>query len=207
MRSALPGPQDAVIATRLAELVRLWKWAVSGLLILAAAGWWAGRGNTHLRLLGASFVCVFLGYFAIGFTQGHGWGARYLHPAWGALPVLGAAALVLATGKEMRDRVGTYVASLSFLSLVFATALRAAQIHGYFEMHLAHRPPAVPGAHQIVLVAFNRPGYTADLVQNDPFLRNGVWYMFSYGRASNRAFIASHFLGARLVSEDRRGEV
>jgi hypothetical protein len=45
------------------------------------------------------------------------------------------------------------------------------------------------------------------LIQNDPFLRNDVWYMFSYGRAADRSVIASRFPGARLISEDRRGEV
>lgn len=207
MRTALPGPRDTVLSTRSAELVRLWNWAVPGLPILAAAGWWIGRRDARTWLLGLSFLCTFLGYLAIGFTQGHGWGARYLHPAWGTLPVLGAAALVLASDKEVRDRLGIYVASLALLSLVFATLLRATQIHGYLDMHLANRPPAVPGARQIVFVALDRPNYTADLVQNDPFLRDQVWYMFSYGRAADREFVASRFPGARLISEDRRGQV
>jgi len=47
--------------------------------------------------------------------------------------------------------------------------------------------------------------YTADLVQNDPFLRNDVWYMFSYGRAADHSFIASRFPGARLMHRSSRG--
>lgn len=207
MRTALPGPRDAVLATRCAELVRLWNWAVPGLPVLAAAGWWMARRDARVLLLGLSFACTFLGYLAIGFTQGHGWGARYLHSAWGTLPVLGAMALVLVKHKEARDRLGIYVATVALLSLVFATLLRATQIHSYLDMHLANRPPVVPGARQVILVTFDRPNYTADLIQNDPFLRNDVWYMFSYGRASDRSFIASRFPGARLASEDRRGEV
>lgn len=207
MRTALPGPHDEIFWTRIAELVRLWNWAVPGLPVLAAAGWWVGRRDARMRLLGLSFACTFLGYLAIGFNQGHGWGARYLHPAWGTLPILGAAALVLAPGKEARERLGIYVAWLAMLSLVFATLLRATQIYGYLEMHLANRPPIVQGARQIVFVAFDRPSYTADLVQNDPFLRNEVWYMFSYGRTADRSLVMSRFPGARLASEDRRGEV
>src|SRR5262249_27708550 len=129
MRGALPGPNDAVLATRIAEFVRLWNWAVPGLPVLAAAGWWIARRNVGVRLLGLSFLSTFLGYMAIGYTQGNGWGARYLHPAWGALPILAAVALVLFAGKEARERLGIYVASLSLLSLVFATLLRATQIH------------------------------------------------------------------------------
>ncbi|HZF20415.1 MAG TPA: hypothetical protein VE008_11990 [Burkholderiales bacterium] len=205
MRSALPGPGDMVLSTRIAELVRLWNWAVPGLPVLAAAGWWMGRRDPRTRLLGLSFACTFLGYMGIGFTQGHGWGARYVHPAWGTLPVLGATALVLAQDKE--SRLKGYVASLTLLSMVFATLLRSTQIYGYLDMHLANRPAATPGARQIVFVTFDRPNYTADLVQNDPLLRDDVWYMFSYGRARDRSFIALRFPGARLISEDRRGEI
>jgi len=207
MRTALAVPGDSVLSTRIAELVRLWNWAVPGLLALAAAGWWIGRRDARVRLLGLSFICTFLGYLAIGFTQGNGWGARYLHPAWGALPVLGAAALVSGGDGASRERLSTYAASLALLSLVFATLLRATQIHGYLEMHLANRPEAVAGARQIVFVTFDPVKYTADFVQNDPFLRNKIWYLLSYGRASDRALIASRFPGARLVGEDRRGEV
>jgi hypothetical protein len=205
MRNALPGPRDTVLWTRFAEFVRLWNWAVPGLPVLAAAGWWLGRRDARMRLLGLSFVCTFLGYLAIGYTQGNGWGARYLHPAWGTLPVLGAAALVLLGSNGVRVKV--YVATLALLSLVFATLLRATQIHAYLDMHLANRPPTVPGARQIVFVAHDHPNYTADLVQNDPFLRNDVWYMFSLSREKDHSLVASRFPGAQLISEDRRGEV
>ena len=207
MRTALPGPNDLVLETRIAEFVRLWNWAVPGLPALAAAGWWLGRRNTGIRLLGLSFACMFLGYLGIGFTQGNGWGARYLHPAWGALPVLAAAALVLIEDNDARTRLRVFVLRLALLSLVFATSLRAIQIYGYMDMHLAHAPPSVPGERQIVFVAFDRVNYTADLVQNDPFLRNDAWYMFSYGRAADHAFIASHFPEARLVHQSKHGEV
>ena len=207
MRTALPGPGDFVLDTRIAEFVRLWSWAVPGLPVLAAAGWWLGRRNTGMRLLGLSFVCTLLGYMGIGFTQGNGWGARYLHPAWGVLPVLAAAALVLAEDKQARDRLGIYLARLTLLSLVFATLLRAAQINAYVDMHLANAPPSVPGKRQIVFVVFDRSNYTADLVQNDPFLRNDAWYMLSYGRAADHALIASRFRGAQLVYQSAHGEV
>lgn len=207
MRTALPGPADEVLETRIAEMVRLWNWAVPGLPALAVAGWWLGRRNAGVRLLGLSFACTFLGYMGIGFTQGNGWGARYLHPAWGVLPVLAAAALVLTVENDARMRLRIFVLRLALLSLVFATLLRAAQIHGYLEMHLAQAPPSVPGERQIVFVPFDRVNYTADLVQNDPFLRNDVWYMFSYGRAADHAFMAARFPEARLVHQSSRGEV
>lgn len=207
MRSALAGPGDNVLATRGAELARLWNWAVPGLPLLAAAGWWLARRDLRVRLVGLSLASTALGYLLIGFNQGHGWGARYLHPAWGMLPILAAVALARIRPGAPCERLPPYIASLAILSLVFATALRAAQIHDEMEKHLAHRPPAAPGVRQIVFVAFDRPNYTADLVQNDPLLRDKVWYMMSYGRDNDAQFMRAKFPGARLQSRDARGEV
>lgn len=207
MRTALSVPDGSVLSSRLAELVRLWSWAVPGLLLLAAPGWWLGRRDPRTLLLGASMVATFLGYFVIGFNQGHGWGARYLHPAWGSLPILGAAALVRLGENDTRERLAGYVACVALLSMMFATLLRAVQIHDYMDMHLANRPPTAPGARQIVFVALDWPNYTADLVQNDPFLRNKTWLLIGFGRTRDQELIRSRFPGARLVSDDRRGQV
>jgi hypothetical protein len=207
LRTALAGPGDEVVAKRLAELVRLWSWAVPGLPLLAAAGWWAARRERPVLLLGLSLLCTMLGYLLIAFAQGFGWGARYLHPAWGALPVLAAVALARWRPGEARERLHGYVAALAVLSLVLATLLRASQIHDYLEEHLANRPPSSPGARQIVFVAMDYRRYTPDLVQNDPFLRDPVWYLASLGSARDHALLNARFPGARLVSEDHRGQV
>jgi hypothetical protein len=205
MRTALGVPFD-VLEMRLAEAVRLWHWAVPGLPLLAAAGWWLGRHDRRVRLLGLSLLCTAAGYLFIGYSQGHGWGARYLHPAWGVLPVLGAAGLVWARGAP-GEALRRYVASLALLSLVLATALRAAQIHDYVAGHLANRPPTSAQGRQIVLIKVDAEKYTQDLVQNDPFLRDEVWMMMSYGRTFDRELMRLRFPDARLVHEDGRGQV
>jgi hypothetical protein len=207
LRSALELPGGRILSARFAEFVRLWNWAVPGLALLAGAGWWLTRRDHRSRLLGLSFVSTVLGYFFVAFEQGHGWGARYLHPAWSVLPVMAAIALVRFRDGGRCQRMGGYVASLAVLSLVFATSLRALQIHDYMDNHLANRPPALPGQRQIVFVAHDWPTYTADLVQNDPFLRNDVWYMMNFGAQSTTEFMGAKFPGARLVHRDRRGEV
>lgn len=207
LRTALPHPGEEVLGMRMADLSRLWNWAVPGLALLAAAGWWLGRRDARVALLGLSMLCTMGGYLFIGFTAGHGWGARYLHPAWGVLPILAALALTRVREPRRPDSLPAYVASLAVLSLVIATALRAWQIDGYMKMALAQRPPAVPGERQIVVVTYDRKNYTADLVQNDPFLRDPVWYMLSYGRALDVDFMRSYFPRARLAHEDPRGQV
>ena len=201
---ALPGSE--VLSWRLAELVRLWNWAVPGLLVFAAGGWWLSRGDFRPWLLGLSFITTVAGYLLVTYPQGHGWGARYLHSAWGVLPVL--AALLLVRLSDIRwGPAKTYIAILAVLSLLFANGLRAAQIRGYIDAHLAKRPPLVPGARQVVFVRAGPRDYNADLVQNDPFLRGEVTIMLSYGRERDAQLMHGRFPGARLVHDDERGQV
>jgi hypothetical protein len=207
VRSAIAGPGDDPLGARLAEAVRLWNWAVPGLPVLAAAGWWVARRNAPAVLLGLSVLATLAGYSFVGFTQGHGWGARYLHPPWGALPVLAAIALVRLRPGDACEPLRGYVARLAVLSLVFATALRAVQIHGEIAMHLENRPPAPAGVRQIVFVTHDWSGYTGTLVQNDFLLRDPVWYLLSAGRERNAELMRTRFPGARRVHADRRGEV
>ncbi|MGA8049373.1 MAG: hypothetical protein WCA09_04250, partial [Burkholderiales bacterium] len=96
LRSAIDLPSLFILTERTADLTRLWNWAVPGLPLLAAAGWWLGRRDRGVRLLGLSMLVTLAGYMFVWFTQGNGWGARYFYPAWGTLPVLAAAALVRA---------------------------------------------------------------------------------------------------------------
>jgi hypothetical protein len=208
LRSALAGPGEFVLAARAAEMARMWLWAVPGLPLLAAAGWWMARHDAPARLLGLSLACTLAGYVFVGWDQGHGWGARYLHPAWGALPVLAALALVRIDRGGACSRFPGYVAWLAVLSLVLATALRAVQIHGFLEDHLAERPPARAGARQVVFIAVDRTRlHAGDLIQNDPFLRAQTWYLISHGAKGNEEFMRRRFPGAQLDFRDRRGEV
>jgi hypothetical protein len=207
LRTAVDLPGEFILSARVAEMARLWTWTVPGLPLLAAAGWWLRRRHPELRLLGLSLVATLAGYLFIGYTQGHGWGARYVHSAFGALPVLAAVALVsLRPGHACASARG-YVASLAVLSLVFATALRAAQIHDYVEMHLSNRPPFAPEARQIVFIRKDWETYSPDLVQNDPFLRSPVWFMLSRDPQSDANFVREKFPHAHRQGGDRRGEV
>ncbi len=201
-------PEEYAIGGRIGEQVRLWSWAVPALPVLAAAGWWLGRRNTYLNLLALSFVVTILGYFLVKFDQGYGWGARYPHPAWGALPILGAAAIVLwpphaKGGAALRG----WVASAATLSLVLATALRWWQIHDYIAEHLSRRPPYVEGVRQFVFIEYDRKHYTQDLVQNDPFLRRPVIFLLSQERR-NDVFMMQHlYPEAHQVYDGRHGHV
>lgn len=200
------GASDAALINRLLEQARLWSWAVPGLVILALAGWWLARDVREARLLGYSLVTTVLGYLPVVFDQGSGWGARYVHPAWGAIPVLAALALV-RIGHSDGERLAAFTARAGVYSLVFANALRLLQIHLFMEDQLSLRPPFEKGVRQIVFIVPNPGEYAQDFLQNDPFLRDPVIFMMSRGRAADATLITQRYPGARLTYDGSNGQV
>jgi hypothetical protein len=196
-------PDGATLAKRAAELVKLWLWTVPGLPALMVVGWWLAMRQVPLRLLGLSFAATLMGYLIVWFDQGYGWGVRYLHPAFAALPILGAAAI----GALQSEALRRYAAAAALLSLVVATPFRGAQIESFMSEQLARRPPFEKGARQIVFVTLNYEYYTQDFVQNDPFLRAPVIFMLSRGRAADEKLLRERFPGARLAHEAPYGQV
>jgi len=202
---AMPGSE--AIGKRMAEQVRLWSWAVPGLPLLALAGWWLRRNIAEVNLFGLSLLSTLLGYLFVSFDQGYGWGARYVHSAWSALPILASAAMVwIHPGAA--DRLRSYVARVAVLSLVFATVLRFLQIHLFIDDQLSLRPPFEKGVRQIVFIAPNWEHYAQDFVQNDPFLRDPVIFMMSRGaKRDYEDVIKRRFPGARLTYDGLNGQV
>lgn len=208
LRAAFSIYDEGTMLRRLSEQVRLWSWAVPGLPLLALAGWWLQRGVTGLRLLGWSFLATLLGYLFVSFDQGYGWGARYLHPAWCALPILASSAMVSARADAAGERLASYVARMALLSLVFATALRFFQIDLFVDEQLSLRPPYENGVRQLVFITPDFEYYLQDFVQNDPFLREPVIFMTSHGlRRDYTDVIQRRFPGARLTYVGANGSV
>ena len=80
-------PDAEIFAARIGGLAKLWLWAAPLLLVFA----WIGvrrSSSVPLRLCAASVALTLVGYLTIPFDQGHGWGYRYAHAAWGPLPAL-----------------------------------------------------------------------------------------------------------------------
>jgi len=196
-------PDIATLLKRVAELVKLWLWTVPALPALMIIGWWLARREVGLRLLGLSLAATLAGYLFVWFDQGYGWGVRYLHPAFAALPILGAVAITRMENEALRR----YVAATALLSLVLATPLRWAQIEAFMSDHLSRRPPFEKNVRQIVLVKLDVDYYTQDFVQNDPFLRAPVVFMLSRGREADEKLLRDRFPGARLAREAPYGQV
>lgn len=184
----LQWPHELTIYARLGGLVKLWLWASPLLLLLA---WWGGRESKSLplRLLGASALVTFFAYFLIRFDQGHGWGYRYFHSAWGVLPILGAAgAIKLVTIPGEGVRWARALVVMALVSLFAANGLRFFQMGSFMAEHLAQFPPRTEAESQLVM--HNDRGYYAyDLIQNDPWLRGNLVVLLVHSEREEQALL------------------
>lgn len=194
-------PDEQIVYARLGGLAKLWLWASPLLLLLA---WFGGRGEDKIgmRLLGASALLTFFAYFTIPFDQGHGWGYRYFHPAWGALPVLAALGAVKLTAVD-GSRASQHLLVLTLTSLLAANGLRLTQMAEFMANHLAQFPPRVEAERRTVL--HNGRGYYArDLIQNDPWLRGSEVVLLAEP-AQEREVARRHDSEQRLAARNRFG--
>ncbi len=200
-------PDTLWLTNRLMSYGKLILWTAPGLPFLAGIGFWrAGRQQVFLRLAGWSALATLGGYFFILISQGHGWGFRYFHQVWWALPLLGTAALLRLQREQPRWTSLVGVALLA--GLLANNALRAYQIEGFLGAHLAQRPAladpriAADKARSICFLDIKTGFYRQDLVQNDPFLREPLMTMASFGREADRALVQELAPEATLVFDD-----
>ena len=190
-RYAFTAPSLELLLGRTMSLAELASWAVPLLLPLAVLGAVRCRENVGARLLALSALATLLGYAFVPYDQGHGWGYRYFHGAWGALPLLAAGALERAQASGSLRRL---VLGAALCSLVLCTPLRFVQVRTFIDAHLAQLP-SVPGGRgqRVIFVDPGRGSYSIDLVQNDPFLESDRWVLISHGEAADRQFMQAFF--------------
>ena len=206
-------PDTTMVQTRMISTSKLWLWAVPGLMLLAAAGFWRGRSDVRYRLLLASGAMTFVGYLFVRLTQGHGWGYRYFHSAWFVLPVLAAAGSVRLnsgsghTDGETGTAVGRYVQGAAVAALLILAPYWFWQVHGFVSRHLAQLPEAESGVARVIIVNPSLGYYAQDLGLNDPFLRDPVIRLISRGPKNDEEMMAKKFPQLTLIASDYRGTV
>ncbi len=214
-------PTRAVWLARTIGIAKVWIWAVPGLLLLAAVGAVRWRGNLPCRLLAASAILTIVGYFFVPVDQGHGWGYRYFHSAWVALPLLATAALfapqaggrgALSAGRRAPlafedEGTAAYVTACALLTLVVGVSFRAWQIEAFVTKDLHQAPPATETGRRVLIIDPRSAFYGADLVQNDPWLRGNEIRMLSRGAARDAVMMARHYPSLHQVYRDYRGSV
>ncbi|MGZ6125221.1 MAG: hypothetical protein ACXWLR_09700, partial [Myxococcales bacterium] len=199
LKSAFTAPDLGVLRWRIMNAAQLASWGVPLLLPLAIVGAVWCRANTGARLLTFSALLTAAGYMFVVYNQGHGWGYRYFHAAWGALPLLAAGAL---ESPKARDRLRSLALCAALCSLVLCTTLRFAQVRTFIDAHLAQIPKAPPAATmQVVFLDGLHGSYAFDLVQNDPFMEGDRWILLSHGEAEDARFMHAFFPGSRRAIE------
>lgn len=190
---------------QLLGLCKLWIWAVPSLVAVAALGAWRLRGKQGywLAMIGSALL-TYLAYFVVRYDQGHGWGFRYFHAAWLALPLLAAGA---TQEKGGGSPLHGYLAGSAVLSLAILTTLSALQVEHFIARHLSQVPITAKGSARIVILDRTTGYYTWDLAQNDPFLRNPVLRLISRNPQLDREMMARNFPQYELLQSDRRGTV
>jgi len=203
-------PDSMILWARLIGLAKIWVWAVPGLLLLAALGVRRHVKSPFPHLLLYSAVITFVGMMFVPVDQGHGWGFRYFHPAWVALPILAAAGLTSRNESEAApanaDLLGFVVAS-ALLTFTCGIALRFYQMREFISAQVA-QVPAYPATGKRIVILDPRFGYyIGDLVQNDPWLRNDTTWMITRGSDEDARMMHDSFPQMHQVHADQYGTV
>jgi hypothetical protein len=210
-------PDATVVLARLIGIAKTWVWVVPGLMILAAAGAVRWRQDAWCRLFTASALLTLLGYFLVPVDQGHGWGYRYFHSAWMALPLLATGALFrparIRSEASSHSRLfedgetRSFVATCLLLTLVFGVGFRAWQLEDFMARDLSQVPQYTGTERRIVILEGSHSFYGGDLVQNDPWLRLNEIRMYSHGAAADERMMAQYYPELHKVYADRYGTV
>jgi hypothetical protein len=189
------------------------------MLLLAIAGAWRWRRNPYCRLLVASALTTLLGYMLVPVDQGHGWGYRYFHSAWMALPLLAAGALApIRTGtvpsppsaQTLLDRladdggVRTYLVACALLTLTLGCGLRAVQVRDFMSAQMRSTPAYTGTEHRVVIM---NPAVGLDMSRDDPWLQGNVIYLLGQGSAADTAMMGKSFPDMHPVFTDGWGSV
>jgi hypothetical protein len=219
--SVFTAPTATVFLARFIGIAKVWVWAVPGLLILAVCGAIRWRRNTLCMLLSASALTTLIGYIFVPPDQGHGWGYRYFHSAWMALPLLATAALFRPVGLSRAPRTAicapaqtfedpetkAYVTACILLTLVFGVGYRAWEMQDFMAYDLNQLPHYRGTERRIVIVDPGFSFYGGDLVQNDPWLRGNATLMITHGAAEDRQLMARYYPTFHRVHTGRYGTV
>jgi hypothetical protein len=215
-------PDATMLNMRLAALVKMGIWTLPCVFVFAAMGRRRHGDNRCVRLLTQSAVLTFVGYLFVRFDQGHGWGYRYFHSAWGAVPILAGCAMTSRSGRQERHRglveghrglveghrglveghrvlVEQYGGLVSFagaaalLSLVLVLPFQMHQINEFICHHLAQLPPPQNPGNNVYFIHPSGGFYTADMVQIDPLLRDRDLLLVSRGAELDAALVRQNW--------------
>jgi hypothetical protein len=197
-------PDTTLLNMRAAALAKMWVWAVPCLFVFALLGCQRYRDNRHVRLLAQSAVLTFFGYLFVRFDQGHGWGYRYFHSAWGVIPILAGCAMT--DRSEASRRLVSFAGAAAILNLVVVMPFQMHQISEVISQHLAQLPPPKRPGNNVYFVHPRGGFYVADMVQIDPLLRDCDLLLVSHGAELDTRLIRQNWPDAVKIAGGRAAD-
>jgi hypothetical protein len=197
-------PNEVLLNTRVAALVKMCVWAMPSLFVLALLGGILRRADSRVRLLVFSATLTFVAYLFVRFDQGHGWGYRYFHSAWGVVPILAGCAM--ADRPQIDGRLISFAGASAILSLLLLIPFQMSQINRFITQHLAQLPPPRRPGNNVYFIHPLGGFYLADMVQFDPQLRSQDLLLVSHGAVLDTQLIQRNWPGAAKVSGSRAAD-
>jgi hypothetical protein len=179
MSAVFSWPDKSMINTRVAAAAKMWIWAVPCLFVFAAVGIYRRRDDGRTWLLALSAILTFVGYVFVIFDQGHGWGYRYFHSAWGVIPVLAGCAM--PARDQPTNRLAAFAGMAAILNLSIVVPFQLTQMDDVISSHSSELPPPKRPGRDVYFVKPSGKFYVADLIQSDPFLRGTDLILMSRG--------------------------
>lgn len=194
---------------RTTGLIKTWLWSAPLIPLLAVLAV-ARIKDVRIHLMLLSALATFLAYlFMWADDQGHGWGDRYFHAAWGVLPIL-AYAWIAGFQKENPERARVLLARIgvgAIASIILAVPLRLWQVNEHMRQHLVQLPKTGETVgRELALIKLSKMSYYAvDLVQNDPWLRGQRLVLLSQGQEQDAKMLAKWFPKCALIEDPGSG--
>ncbi|HEX3949688.1 MAG TPA: hypothetical protein VHW95_07555 [Steroidobacteraceae bacterium] len=197
-------PDVTSLNMRAAALIKMVVWAVPCLFLFAIYGFVRNRADSRVQLLACSALLTFVGYLLVRFDQGHGWGYRYFHSAWGVIPILAACAMRQRSPANMK--LISFGGATAILSLLIMVPFQLNQIAQFISAHLAQiGSPRRPG-NNIFFIHPLGGFYVADMVQFDPLLRDPDLYLVSHGAQLDAQLVDQNWPTAIKISSNRAAD-
>jgi hypothetical protein len=185
---------------RVASLVKMFVWACPCLFVFAALGFMRYRASAPVRLLGYSAALTFVAYLFVTFDQGHGWGYRYFHPAWGVIPILAGCAM--AHSNKTHARLVSFAGAAAILGLIAIVPVQLFQINEVILGHLALIGAPLRPGNNVYFIHPRGGFYVADMVQIDPLLRDLDLKLASRGADLDNQMIKRNWPNAVKVASE-----
>jgi len=192
-------PDINILRMRIYALCKTIIWAAPGLLLVL----FFKNNNLIQRILLSCLIFSFVFYLFVSYDQGHGWGYRYIHSAWGLIAI---AAGIFAVSEHKFQQ--NFIA-VSLLAGLLATPVFALQTGRTIAISNALQPelPKTQDGQLLVFITSYPSLYTIDLIRNYPKDQGKIIRMVSYGTEEDTVLVKQLSAKAFQVSTSSMGSV